>query len=34
VKAGDRVTVEYKEEGGKKVAKKVTPEKKKPAGGY
>jgi hypothetical protein len=34
VKVGDQVTVEYKEEGGKKVAKKVTPEKKKPAGGY
>jgi hypothetical protein len=34
VKVGDHVTVEYKEEGGKKVAKKVTPEKKKPAGGY
>ena len=28
VKAGDKVTVQYKEEGGKKIATKVTPMKK------
>jgi len=27
VKVGDQVTVEYKEEGGKKIATKVTPKK-------
>jgi hypothetical protein len=31
VKVGDQVTVEYKETGGKKVATKVTPMKKKKA---
>jgi Copper binding periplasmic protein CusF len=30
VKVGDQVTVQYKEEGGKKIATKVTPMKKKP----
>jgi hypothetical protein len=34
VKVGDKVTVEYKEAGGKKIVTKVTPMKKKPAGGY
>lgn len=34
VKVGDQVTVEYKEVGGKKMATKVTPKKKKTAGGY
>jgi len=34
VKVGDKLTLEYKEEGGKKVLTKVTPMKKKPAGGY
>jgi hypothetical protein len=34
VKVGDHVTVEYKEAGGKKIATKVTPKKKKAAGGY
>ncbi len=36
VKVGDKVAVEYKEEGGKKVATKVTPmmEKKASGGGY
>lgn len=29
VKVGDHVTVQYKEEGGKKIATKVTPMKKK-----
>jgi hypothetical protein len=29
VKVGDQVTVQYKEEGGKKIATKVTPMKKK-----
>ena len=29
VKMGDQVTVQYKEEGGKKIATKVTPMKKK-----
>ena len=33
VKVGDKVTVEYKEEGGKKKATKVTPMKKKAAVG-
>ncbi len=33
VKVGDMVSVEYKEEGGKKMATKVTPMKKK-TGGY
>ena len=33
VKVGDKVTVEYKEQGGKKTATKVSPMKKK-AGGY
>jgi hypothetical protein len=30
VKVGDKVTVDYKEEGGKKVVTKVSPMKKKP----
>jgi hypothetical protein len=34
VKVGDQVTVEYKEEGGKKMATKVIVKKKKAAGGY
>jgi hypothetical protein len=34
VKVGDHVTVEYKEEGGKKKATKVTPMKKRTTGGY
>ena len=34
VKVGDHVTVEYKEVGGKKKATKITPKKKKAAGGY
>ncbi len=34
VKVGDHVTVEYKEVSGKKKATKVTPKKKKAAGGY
>lgn len=34
VKVGDQVTVEYKEVGGKKIATKVTPKKKKVTGGY
>ena len=34
VKVGDHVTVEYKEEGGKKIATKITQKKKKAAGGY
>lgn len=34
VKVGDHVTVEYKEAGGKKVATKITPHKKKVSGGY
>lgn len=34
VKVGDHLTVEYKEAGGKKIATKVTPKKKKAAGGY
>jgi len=34
VKVGDHVTVEYKEEGGKKVATKVTPMHMKPKSGY
>jgi len=34
VKVGDQVTVEYKEVDGKKMATKVTPKKKKAAGGY
>ena len=34
VKVGDHVTVEYKVENGRKIAKEVTPEKKKPAGRY
>ncbi len=35
VKVGDTVTVEYKEEGGKKIATKVTPmTMKKKSGGY
>jgi hypothetical protein len=34
VKVGDQLTVEYKEVGGKKTATKVTPKKKKAAGGY
>jgi len=34
VKVGDQVTVEYKEVGGKRMATKVTPQKKKAAGGY
>jgi hypothetical protein len=34
VKVGDHVMVEYKEEGGKKVATKVTPMKIKPMNGY
>ena len=34
VKVGDQVTVQYKEEGGKKTATKVTPMKKKTTGGY
>ena len=34
VKVGDQVTVEYKEVGAKKIATKVTPKKKKAAGGY
>ncbi len=29
VKVGDQITVQYKEEGGKKIATKVTPMKKK-----
>ncbi len=33
VKVGDKVTVEYKEQGGKKIATKVKPMKPK-AGGY
>ena len=33
VKVGDQVTVQYKEEGGKKKATKVTPMKKKPSVG-
>jgi len=33
VKVGDKVTVQYKEAGGKKTATKVMPMKKK-AGGY
>ena len=32
VKVGDQVTVQYKEEGGKKIATKVTPKKKPPVG--
>lgn len=32
VKVGDRVTVQYKEQGGKKIATKVTPMKKKAPG--
>jgi opacity protein-like surface antigen len=32
VKVGDKVTVQYKEEGGKKIATKVTPMKKAPVG--
>ena len=34
VKVGDHVTLEYKKAGGKKMVTKVTPMKKKPAGGY
>lgn len=34
VKVGDHVTVKYKMEGGKKIATKVTPKKKKASGGY
>jgi hypothetical protein len=34
VKVGDHVTVEYKVENGRKIAKEVTPEKRKPAGRY
>ncbi len=34
VKVGDQVTVTYKEEGGKKIATKVTPKKKKATSGY
>ncbi|HAM53560.1 MAG TPA: hypothetical protein DCP92_23780 [Nitrospiraceae bacterium] len=34
VKAGDYVTVEYKEKNGKKVVTKITPMKKKTSGGY
>ena len=34
VKAGDKVTVEYKEAGGKKIVTKVAPMMKKKAGGY
>jgi hypothetical protein len=34
VKVGDQVTVQYKEEGGKKIATKVTPMKKRSTGGY
>ncbi len=35
VKVGDKVTVEYKEQGGKKTVTKVVPMKKRPAaGGY
>jgi len=34
VKVGEQVTVEYKEKGGKKVVTKITPKKKKAAGGY
>jgi len=34
VKVGDQVTVEYKEEGGKKIATKVIVKKKKSAYGY
>jgi len=34
VKVGDQLTVEYKEVGGKKIATKVTPKKKKAAPGY
>jgi hypothetical protein len=34
VKVGDHVTVQYKEEGGKKIATKVTPMKKRTTGGY
>jgi hypothetical protein len=34
VKVGDQVSVEYKEEGGKKMATKVIVKKKKAAGGY
>jgi hypothetical protein len=30
VKVGDKVTVEYKEEGGKKIVTKIAPMKKKP----
>jgi hypothetical protein len=33
VKVGDQVTVEYKEEGGKKIATKVSPKKKKAVAG-
>ncbi len=34
VKVGDQLIVEYKEVGGKKIATKVTPKKKKAAAGY
>jgi hypothetical protein len=34
VKVGDQVTVEYKKVGDKNIATKVTPKKKKAAGGY
>jgi len=33
VKVGDRITVEYKEEGSKKIVTKVVPMKKKAVGG-
>ena len=34
VKVGDKVTVDYKEESGKKVVTKISPMKSKPAVGY
>jgi hypothetical protein len=34
VKVGDHVTVQYKQEGGKKIATKVTPKKKKTMDGH
>jgi len=34
VKVGDKVTVDYKEESGKKVVTKISPMKSKPSVGY
>jgi hypothetical protein len=34
VKVGDKVTMDYKEESGKKVVTKISPMKSKPAVGY